>query len=110
MATNLSRFNEQVLNFLQEMKDLFPDDKKLTSFYHTVEFMKKTNPREIIVQFKNLVYPFKEKILVKDESFFINSDFSDSVQCYVLKTSGIVTVLVFTIRSVFGTTLKCSYT
>jgi hypothetical protein len=41
--------------------------------------MKKTNPREIMVQFKNLVYPFKEKIVVKDESFFINSDFGESV-------------------------------
>jgi hypothetical protein len=80
MATNLSKFNEQVLNFLQEMKDLFPDDKKLSSFYHTVEFMKKTNPREIMVQFKNLVYPFKDKIIAKDESFFITSDFSDSVK------------------------------
>jgi hypothetical protein len=79
MATNLSKFNEQVLNFLQEMRDLFPEDKKLSTFYHTVEFMKKTNPREIMIQFKNFVYPFREKIISKDESFFINNDFSDSV-------------------------------
>jgi hypothetical protein len=80
MATNLSKFNEQVLNFLQEMRDIFPEDKKLSTFYHTVEFMKKTNPREIMLQFKNYVYPFREKIVSKDESFFINNDFSDSVK------------------------------
>ncbi len=79
MSTNLTKFNEQILNFLSEISALFPEDKALKTFYHTVEFMKKTNPREVMNQFKNFVYPYKDQILKRDESFFLNNDFSDSV-------------------------------
>ncbi len=80
MSTTLSKFNEQILNFLNELSALFPEDKALKTFYHTVEFMKKTNPREVMNQFKNYVYPYKDQILKKDENFFLNNSFSDSIQ------------------------------
>jgi hypothetical protein len=79
MTTNLSKFNEQILNFLQEMSALFPEDKKLSTVYHTVEMMKTMNPREIMNQFRDYVTPFRQQILSRDESFFIQSDFSDKV-------------------------------
>lgn len=79
MSTNLSKFNDQILNFLNELSALFPEDKTLKNVYHTVEFMKKTNPREIITQFKAHMYPYKQQILNRDESFFISNTFSDSV-------------------------------
>lgn len=78
-VTNLSKFNEQVLNFLNELSSLFPEDKVLKNLYHSVEFMKKANPREIMNQFKNYIYPYKEQILKCDQSFFLNNEFSDSV-------------------------------
>ena len=78
--SNLSKFNEQLLNFLQEMSNLYPDDKKLSNFYYTVELMKKTNPREIMNQFKLHVYPFKQQILEKDENFFLTDKFTDSIK------------------------------
>lgn len=80
MSSNLTKFNEQVLNFLNEISSLFPEDKALKTFYHTVEFMKKTNPREIMTQFKSFIYPYKSQILSKDESFFLNNSFSDSIK------------------------------
>jgi hypothetical protein len=79
MTTNLSKFNEQILNFLQEMSALFPEDKKLSTFYYTVEMMKTMNPREIMNQFRDYVTPFRQQILARDESFFLQSDFSDKV-------------------------------
>jgi hypothetical protein len=79
MTTNLSKFNEQILNFLQEMSALFPEDKKLSTFYHTVEMMKTMNPREIMNQFRDYVTPFRQQILSRDESFFLQTDFTDKV-------------------------------
>jgi hypothetical protein len=79
MTTNLSKFNEQLLNFVQEMCNLFPEDKKLSTFYCTLELMRKANPREIMNQFKEYVYPFKDKLLSRDDSFFLNNNFSDKV-------------------------------
>ena len=78
--SNLSKFNEQLLNFLGEMSKLFPEDKKLSTFYYTVDLMKKANPREIMNQFKQYVYPFKDQILAKDENFFIANTFTDSIK------------------------------
>jgi len=80
MTTNLSKFNEQLLNFLQEMCRLFPEDKKLSTFLFTVDLMKKANPRELMNQFKQYVYPFKSQILNKDESFFLENAFGDNIQ------------------------------
>jgi hypothetical protein len=62
------------------MCKLFPEDKKLSTFYYTVDLMKKANPREIMNQFKQYVYPFKDQILAKDENFFINNTFTDSIK------------------------------
>jgi len=80
MTTILSKFNEQLLNFLQEMCRLFPEDKKLSTFLFTVDLMKKANPRELMNQFKQYVYPFKSQIMNKDESFFLENAFGDNIQ------------------------------
>jgi hypothetical protein len=80
MSTNLSKFNEQLLNFLNEISSLFPEDKALKTFCNTVEFIKKTNPRELMNQFKKFVYPYKEQIIKKDESFFLDNSFNDIVK------------------------------
>ena len=80
MTTILSKFNEQLLNFLQEMCRLFPEDKKLSTFLFTVDLMKKANPRELMNQFKQYVYPFKSQIMNKEESFFLENAFGDNIQ------------------------------
>jgi hypothetical protein len=80
MTTILSKFNEQLLNFLQEMCRLFPEDKKLSTFLFTVDLTKKANPRELMNQFKQYVYPFKSQIMNKEESFFLENAFGDNIQ------------------------------
>lgn len=80
MSSNLSKFNEQLLNFLAEMCKLCPDDKTLSNFYYSVDLLKKANPREIMNQFKQYIFPFKNQILSKDELFFINNTFTDSIK------------------------------
>lgn len=82
MTTTLSKFNEQLLNFLGEMCKLFPEDKTLSHFYYSVDLLKKANPREIMNQFKQYIYPFKSQILSKDENFFITNNFSDSIKSH----------------------------
>ena len=76
MTTTLTKFNEQFLNFLQEMCALFPEDKKLKSFYFSVELLKKANPRELMNQFKTHVGPFETQLLARDETFFLNNTFN----------------------------------
>lgn len=101
MSSNLSKFNEQLLNFLNELSNLFPEDKMLKTSYHTVEFMKKSNPREIMNLFKMYVYPYKEQILKRDESFFLNNDFSDSI-----KSNSTITEM-FRIKTIWSSGRLC---
>jgi hypothetical protein len=79
MTSNLSKFNNQINNFLKEMSALFPEDKKLCALCQIVDIMSKMNPREIMNQFRDYVTPFREQILSRDESFFLQTDFTDKV-------------------------------
>lgn len=70
----LSAFNTQVENFLTELTEMYPDDKDLAFGKTSVYLLKKTNPRHIHSLFYNYAYPYKEKVLRKDESFFLEKD------------------------------------
>lgn len=85
-TTNLGRFNEQMMNFLGELRGLFPEDKHLETLYHTIGFMKKTNPREIMNQFDKYVYKFKKQIIEKDEAFFLSMKVNDNAIQQIIDT------------------------
>lgn len=76
----VSKFNEQLLQFIKELSELFPEDKLLKTFYHSIEFLKKNNPREVMNQFRIAVYPFKTQILEKNEAFFIENNFNNEIK------------------------------
>jgi hypothetical protein len=78
MTTNLGKFNEQMMNFITELRGLFPEDKHLEMLYHAIAFMKRTNPREIMAQFDRYIYPFKKHILERNEDFFLNIPLKDN--------------------------------
>jgi len=78
MATILGKFNEQMANFITELRGLFPEDQHLEMLYHAIMFMKRTNPREIMAQFNRYIYPFKGQILSRNEDFFLNIPLKDN--------------------------------
>ena len=66
----LSAFNTQIVNLLNELNQLFPEDKDIEYAKDGVVLLKKTNPRIIYKGFMNYIYKFKEKINNEDDSFF----------------------------------------
>lgn len=77
MTTVLGQFNEQIVAFLTELCAMFPEEKQLSVALNAVCFVKRTNPREILNQFKTHVYPYKEVILARNEGFFLGLELDD---------------------------------
>lgn len=74
----LSAFTNQVIHFLTELNQLYPQDNDLIMGLEAVTFLKKTNPKLILTGFKEYVYPQKENILQKNEAeFFKMSTFTN---------------------------------
>ena len=76
-TTNLSAFNTQIFRLVEELIEIYPEDNDFKLFQNTLTMLKKANARGILELFKIHIYPYKEKITNKDESFFLDNDFSE---------------------------------
>lgn len=70
--TSISAFNDMMEQFMTELKDTFPEEKSLKKYYTGFDLVKKTNPRKCITEFMNEVTPYADKIMKKDEEFFMD--------------------------------------
>lgn len=71
----LNAFNTQLLNLISNMKELYPEDKDITTSEVSINLLKKTNPKKIVELFNIYVMPYKELINKEDEQFFLENDF-----------------------------------
>ena len=60
--------------FLDELRKTFPEEKKLKVYYNSFQTMKKTNPKVILEGFMKEVSKHSDKIVNKDESYFLEGD------------------------------------
>lgn len=64
-------FLKQTDNFINELCNIFPNAMDILLFQQKYNFIKSTNSNIIIEYFCQYIYPLKQKILDKDESFFL---------------------------------------
>ena len=81
-TTSLTKFNntlEQLIESLQEVvRDAYPDlVKTLRMFGDRLSLLRKANPRKVIDGFIYWVYPYREEIMTKQESFFMGHSFQE---------------------------------
>lgn len=88
----LSAFNQQLVNFIEELHNLFPKDNEISLALNTVYLLKKTNPKKIIEFFRDYFMPYEDKIKKMDVSFFIKKDYDNEVSDYV-KSLNVITNL-----------------
>lgn len=71
----IEAFYTQFGEFLNELTKMYPDDKDFPSFASNLSMMKYMNPMYPINFVKtDVVDKYKEKILSRDESFFLTSE------------------------------------
>jgi len=56
---------------------MYPDDIDIRMAKNSVKAMRKIHPRAIYDMFLEHVYPFKEKIMNRDERFFLEMDYTE---------------------------------
>ncbi len=62
---------QQINNFIEEIYELFPNNKDVILFKEKFNILKSINSQLIIDYFIKFIYPLKESILNEDENFFI---------------------------------------
>ena len=71
----IEAFYSQFGEFLKELSKMYPEDKDFTDFASNLSMMKYMNPMYPINFVKtDVVDKYKDQILSKDESFFLNSE------------------------------------
>lgn len=70
-------FYDQFTSFSSELCEMYPDDSDFAMFATTLKLMKMTNPALVIKYVRDNVLQFEDKIMNKDESFFLDYNFSE---------------------------------
>ena len=80
MASNLTKFNKTISQFIDNMIETYSDDayykKELEIFKMKFEVLRKTNPQKCLENFLVKLYPYKQQIMDENEDFFLRKDYS----------------------------------
>jgi hypothetical protein len=74
------KFLLQTDNFINDLYNIFPDNKDIMIFKEKYFLVRKANSNLVIQYFVMYIYPFKEKIMNKDESFFLDGGGQDELK------------------------------
>lgn len=77
--SNTKKFNLTINNLIDDLLLVFPDFKNLKTFKEKINLLIKFNPKLSLEYFKNTVYPFHEKIKMKDEDFFLKKSYDNDI-------------------------------
>ena len=73
----ISAFFEQFMSFSKELCEMYPDDADFSMFATTLSMMKMTNPAMVVKYVTDNVLQFEDKIMAKDETFFMKHEFAE---------------------------------
>lgn len=74
------KFLLQTDNFINDLYNIFPDNKDIMIFKEKYFLVRKANSNLVIQYFVMYIYPFKDKIMSKDESFFLDGGGQDELK------------------------------
>ena len=62
---------QQITNFINELNSIFPENKDLMIFKEKYEMLKSINSQLILDHLIQFIYPFKQRIVSQDDTFFL---------------------------------------
>lgn len=68
--SGVQAFNDMLKTFVQELADVFPDDRGISSFLGSMDDVVALDPKIPMNTFSNAVSPFSKQISARDESVF----------------------------------------
>ena len=98
----LSAFNTHLLELLEDLRNLYPNDVNIKTAIHLVGSMKKMNPKLIIKGWKSSVNDeYKEEISKGDLDFFINKDYNKDIGGDLVQNSSQILEAITLIKTKF---------
>ena len=79
----MKAFFDQFISFAKELTEMYPDDADFSLFLTTLQITKAANPGIVIRMLNDNVAGFEDKIMAKDESFFLGHSFEKDYAEYV---------------------------
>ena len=73
--TIIDLFVKQLSEFSKSLCKLYPEDSDLKLAKTAVATLSFVNPRQLLDLYNEFAYPYREKILNKDEKYFLEKDF-----------------------------------
>ena len=73
----MTAFYEQLVGFVKELSEMYPDDPDFPLYLSGITLMKTTNPSLIIKGIREHTEKFQDKIEAKNDSFFLEYSFSE---------------------------------
>jgi hypothetical protein len=67
----INAFNKSLDSFLTDLIKAFPNESYIKTFYVTFTFMKKANPKQIVISYMNYISPYSKQIFDCDTDFFL---------------------------------------
>jgi predicted nucleotidyltransferase len=73
----LSVFTTQLSNLSEQLVEIFPGDTHLRVAQNFISLMKTANPRKLQELFGDVIKPYKDHIMEKNEAFFLEHDYGE---------------------------------
>jgi hypothetical protein len=77
----LSAFNNVIIDFLNDCILVFPEENDFKVYKRMISLLVKVNPKKVLSVFSEYSDLYKDKIINKDEDFFLENDY-DVVKKY----------------------------
>ena len=75
----LTAFNNLLIKFNEELISTFPEENDFKVYNRGIQMINSANAKKICSLFKNYMLLYRQKILSKDESFFLNNNYTEIV-------------------------------
>lgn len=73
-------FNNKMSEFIKDLIEVFPNDKDFKLAKNSFNLCKLTDEKAPAKLYHDMIKPFKQHILAKNDSFFLTNDYSDIIQ------------------------------
>lgn len=81
MSVILKTFSNHIQDFIEDVERVFPEDRDIRRAKTAIETLKKTNPRLLVLGWKeHVTVKYGETIMKGDISFFLEKDYSTDVE------------------------------
>tara|TARA_B100000925_G_scaffold279921_1_gene250163 strand:- start:407 stop:784 length:378 start_codon:yes stop_codon:yes gene_type:complete len=80
MSSLLKAFNNHLLEFIEDVIRIFPENLDIKTGKTFIEGVKRVNPKKIITYWRdNILNLYEEEISNSDITFFVNKDYKNDV-------------------------------